>query len=91
MASAESTKWSSFPEIPLAFPEGDQRLSTTDFSGSGMQTAPSQSPTSSASPCCLSECVEIPLVYLTTYLIRESRASLNVPFLDGIFHPPKTA
>ena len=90
MGGLTSSQWQSFLEIPLTAPERHPLLSATDFSSSGMETTPSHAP-SSVSPCCLSECVELPLVCLTTYLICESRATLDVPFLDGIFRPPKTA
>ena len=85
-----SSQWRRFLEIPLAFPERNDRLGANDDSGAGMESPSSQSP-SSVSPCCLSECVELRLVCLTTYHICETRASLAVPFLDGIFRPPPTA
>ena len=87
MGGLTSSQWQSYLEIPLAVPERHPLLSATDFSGSGMDTTPSHAP-SSVSPCCLSKCVELPLICLTTYLIGETRAALDVPFLDGIFRPP---
>ena len=90
MGSSSSSKKSSFLENLSASPVRLQQMGADDGSGTGMQTTQSQSP-SSVAPCTLSECVELRLLSLTTYQICETRAILVVPFLDGIFRPPKTA
>lgn len=71
-------------------PASDQRMGSNDFTGSGMQTSPS-SPSSAPTPFTLTDSPELGLVPVMTYIIRESRAFVIVPFLDGIFRPPKMA
>ena len=90
MGSSKSSQNNSFLESLTAFPVPIERLSVGDCSDTGMQTTPSNA-LSSVNPCTLIDCVEVRLVSLTTYQIFESRAILLVPFLDGIFRPPKAA
>lgn len=71
-------------------PASDQRMGSNDCTGSGMQTSPSP-PSSAPIPFTLTDSPELGLAPLTTYRIRESRAFVIVPFLDGIFRPPKMA
>jgi len=90
MGCSKSSQKNSFLENLSSFPVPRERMKALDDSGTGMQTTQSQT-ASSVSPCTLSDCLEVCLVTLTTYQIFETRAILVVPFLDGIFRPPKTA
>jgi len=88
MGSSKSSRRISFRESLSAFPVPCERMGADDRSDTGMQQTSSQSP-SSVSLCTLSDCMELRVVSLTTYQICESRAFYIVPFLDGIFRPPK--
>ena len=87
MGASKSAQSTTFLE-ELSYPVPYNRMSSDDGSASGMRTTSASSP-SSSSPCTLCDCVELRLVSLATYQICETRAILVVPFLDGIFRPPK--
>lgn len=90
MGSSKSSQRISFRESVSEFQVPCERIGADDCSDTGMQQTSSPS-VSSVSPCTLSESVELRVVSLTTYEICESRAFYVVPFLDGIFRPPKSA